>query len=407
MIDVVVVGGGASGLIAAILSKNKNNRVTILERNNICGKKILMTGNGRCNYWNSNQDISHYHSSNKELLLEFFSDNISDKVLPFFERLGIVSKIKNGYYYPYSNQAISIRDALVSEAQKKNIEIRNNFLVEDIEKVNNKFIVSSNSQKIECDIVILATGSKASPKTGSDGIGYKLAKSFNHTIIDILPSLVQLKGKDPFFKEWEGIRSEVEVSLYENETFIKKEIGEIQLTNYGISGICIFNVSGLVAKGLKQGKKEVIKINFLPFLNEKNPKLWFSEQEQLTNNLTIEELVNGFLNNKLTKVILNEAKIDGSKFWRNLSDIDKEILIKSLISFEVKITDTNSFDQAQVCSGGISLSEINLQTMESKLVDNLYIIGELLDVDGDCGGYNLGFAWMSAIKAGNKIGEAK
>lgn len=394
---IVIVGGGASGLISAIHAKTSNNKVTVLERNSSCGKKILATGNGKCNYWNIDQNIKHYHSKNEELLEQIITKEIQDKVINFFNSLGIVPKIKNGYYYPFSNQATTIKNALLNEVKKKDIEIRQDFLVESIEKEDNHFIIKSSNEIIKADKVIIATGSCASPKTGSDGIGYKLLKRLSHTVIEPKPALVQLKTTGNFLKEWAGIRTDVKVSLYENDKLIKEESGEIQLTDYGISGICVFNLSRYVSIGLEKNLNEEVMINFLPFI-EKNPYEYLTNL--LKNNYSVKTQLENILNNKLVAVILNKTNIDENKSFNNLREDEKVRLINNLISFKVKVIGTNSFDQAQVCSGGIPLTEIDLTTMESKLVKGLYIVGELLDVDGDCGGYNLGFAWMSGIKAG-------
>lgn len=397
---IVVVGGGASGLVSAIYGAKNNDEVIILERNSSCAKKILVTGNGRCNYWNIDQEISHYHSSSLEKIDTIITKNHQEEILEFFNNLGIVPKIKNGYYYPYSNQATSIKNALLNEVKRLNIEIIEDFFVERIEKEQDKFYLYSSSRKIGADKVILATGSKACPKTGSDGNGYYLAKNFGHSLVPVLPSLVQLKGNENYFKEWDGVRADVELFLiYENETF-KEETGEIQLTDYGISGICTFNISGLASKLLYEGKIPQVKINFCPFIEKENFENWLEKRNIVMNSPTIEELLEGFLNYKLIIALLKKCHISKIEEWNHLTSLKKQELISSLTELTFEITDTNSFDKAQVCSGGIPLTEVNLDTLESKKVEGLYLVGELLDVDGDCGGYNLGFAWISGMIAG-------
>ena len=404
MQKIVIIGGGASGLVAAITAKEKNNEVIVLERNSMCGKKILVTGNGKCNYWNSDQSLTHYHSSNSSLIKEFITEQIKEEAFSFFEKLGIYPKIKNGYYYPFSNQATTIRNALLSEINRKNIIIKNDFLVEQVIKKDNYFEIQGKNEVIIADKVIIATGSKASPKTGSDGIGYNILKSFGHKIIKPLPALVQLKSNAKYLKDWAGIRTDVVVSLYENNELIKEEFGEIQLTDYGISGICVFNLSRFVSIGLNENKQEIIKINFLPFINKDNYSDFITKICK-DSKKTIKEDINGILNSKLTKIILKQANISEDKTYIQLTAEEQEKLQSFLTEFKVEITGTNSFEQAQVCTGGIPLTEINLETCESKLEKGLYIVGELLDIDGDCGGYNLGIAWMSAIKAGKGCKE--
>ena len=395
----VVIGAGASGVISSIFA-SKNNEVIVFERNSNPLKKLLLTGNGKCNYFNENQDISNYNSSNIDLVERIISESNINSVLDFFDKIGIIPKIKNGYYYPYSNLSNSIKEALLKEAILNGVKIQTEYLVSDIKKVNNKFIINND---LECDYVILSAGSKAYPKTGSDGIGYEILKSFGHTIIKVLPALTGVIGDKSYFKDWAGIRVEASVSLYENDLFIKKEVGEIQLTKTGLSGICIFNLSSKVKRGLEQNKKEDVVINFLPFVD--SIEKFLNKRNNKVKGRTIIELLEGLINYKLVKIILSESKINENKYYNELSDKEKEKLFNNLISFKVNIIDTNSFDNAQVCSGGLSLNEININTMESKLVSGLFITGELLDIDGICGGYNLTIAWITGILAGKYIGE--
>jgi len=401
MKDVVVIGGGASGLVAAIFAANGGRRVTILERNNVCGKKILVTGNGRCNYWNEDMDISYYFSNDLDVLEKIITDDNKKCILDFFDILGIIPNVKNGYYYPFSNQAASIKNALLIEANLLGIEIITDFRVTEIVKKEN-FIINPSKEHIEAKNVIISTGSKAASYTGSDGIGYVLAKSLNHTIIKPLPSLVQLKGNEKYFKKWAGVRSLVNVSLYENDKKIKEEYGEIQLTDYGISGVCVFNISGYVSKGLSCGKRESVVIDFMPWL-EVDINKWLKKQSSKVKGRTVSELLEGFLNFKLVKVILEKSNISLSSLFSDLSDKQIENLSYNLKCFTLNIVGTNSFDKAQICSGGVLLKEINPKTMESLKVRGLYFTGEILDVAGDCGGYNLGFAWISGMLAGKGV----
>lgn len=395
MKDVVIIGGGASGLAAAISAARLGATVTILEKNNKCGKKLLITGNGRCNFWNEDQDIVHYHSCNKDLLAEFLDND--DYVLKFFDSLGIVYNNKGGCYYPFSNQALTVQNILVTECQRLGVEIIYNFDVFKVEKKDCFFI----NDKIKAKKVIVASGSKAASKTGSDGFGYDIALGFGHKITKVLPSLVQLKGDEDFFKKWSGIRVLSEVKLYENGKFIKKEFGELQLTDYGLSGICIFNLSGIVSSGLDKNFKEVVGINFMPWTNDALGELKKLNKESFHKNIS--EILEGFLNYKLVDIVLKKAGIRRDIYLSNLSKDEMERLLRSLTDFKIDVFSTNSFEKAQVCQGGVSLKEINSKTMESLKVKNLFFIGEVVDIDGDCGGYNLGWAWISGIKAGRSV----
>lgn len=401
---IVIIGAGASGLMTAITSKNDFNEVILLERNNEVGKKILVTGNGRCNYWNEDQSLINYHSTNKELLSKIITENNCQQVISTFTKLGIIPKIKSGYYYPTSNQALSIRNALLNECIRKNIIIKTNTFATNIKKESNYYLIETENEVIKADILVIATGAKASPKTGSDGSGYLLAESLNHKIIKPLPSLVQLKTTGKFLKDWAGVRTDVKVFLKENNNIIAVEEGEIQLTDYGVSGICIFNLSSLVSRGLDKNKKEELVINFLPFVTT-SPKDWLEEREEYITKTTISNQLETILNYKLVKVILKQSNINPTSYYEDLTSSEKALLLKNLTNFTITITGTNSFDSAQVTSGGIPLTEINVETMESTLHKNLYFTGEILDVDGKCGGYNLGFAWLTGLIVGRRIGD--
>jgi len=396
-----IIGGGASGIVAAIFAKNENNEVIIFERNKECGKKILSTGNGRCNYWNLDQDLYHYQSNEENLINEIINNNSEVKVMEFFDKLGIVPKIKNGYYYPFSNGAITIKNILIKEIERKGIQVKNNFLVRNIELFNGKFVVSNDEEDIFVDKLVVATGSYAAPKTGSDGSGYNFLEKLGHTIVKPLPALVQLKTDGDYLKLWSGVRTEVKLTQYEAENKKREELGELQLTNYGISGICVLNLSNSVIRGLDQNKEEQIFVDFLPFLNEDKIS-WFISQTKLTNK-KVNDLLLAVLNEKIVEIIFRQSKINKNKLFTDLSIEEQNRLINYCTNFKLNITGSNSFDDAQVCSGGVKLSEVDLNTMESKIIDNLYITGELLDITGDCGGYNLGIAWRTGLIAGTAI----
>ena len=396
---VVIVGGGASGIIASIFAST-NNEVIVLERNTSPLKKLLLTGNGKCNYFNDNQDTSNYNSNNIDLFEKLITKSNIKTVLDFFDEIGIVPRIKNGYYYPYSNLSNSVKEALLKEANLCGVKIKTDYLVSDVRKVNNKFIINN---ELECDYLILSTGSKAYPKTGSDGKGYEILKKFGHNIVKVLPALTQVIGDESYFKDWAGIRVDAKVILYENNKYITEQIGELQLTKNGLSGICIFNLSSRLKRGLDKGNKEDIIINFFPFVD--NIETFLNERNKKVKNRTIIELLEGIINYKLVRIILKESNINEDKYYNELSVKEKEMLFNNLVKFKVNIIDTNDFENSQTCSGGVSLEEINLNTMESKIIDNLFIIGELLDIDGLCGGYNLTIAWISGMLAGTYIGE--
>lgn len=400
---IVVIGGGASGVVCAIQAKNEENEVIILERNERLLKKILVTGNGRCNYLHESYKVEDYHSENMELIDEFISEKNIDDVTYLFDSMGVISKNRNGYIYPFSNQAATIRDALEREVKRKNIEVIYNSYVERIDKKNNQFFIHTQDRDIYCDKVVLATGSFAYPKTGSDGAGYSLLEEFGHSLITPLPALVQLTSNFPYCKEWDGVRCDVELTLEEDGEEKEREQGEVQLTDYGISGICTFNLSHRAVRGIYNGKKEVIKINFVPFIDTLIT-LWMDRYSKKNLDKNLYDLLEGFLNKKIIPIILKLSHLREDVYYENLTKDEKLTLCKNLKSLEVNITGSKDYNNCQICNGGLPLTEINIDTMESKKVSGLYIIGELLDINGNCGGFNLTECWISGTLAGKDLG---
>jgi len=393
--NIIVIGGGASGIVASIFAKRNNNHVVVLEKNSKCLKKLLITGNGKCNYFNDDFSFEHYYSDSKDL--SFINDCNKKKVLDFFSSIGVVSKVKNGYYYPNSNQAYSVHNSLLKEAFLKGVEIKNDVKVLNIVKKKDSFIVSTDNGDFICDKIIISTGGKSYPKTGSEGDGYLFGESLGHKIIPVVPSLVGLVSDDKFIKSLSGVRCDACVSLGS-----KSEVGELQFTDYGLSGICIFNLSNVASR---LGKC-VIRINFLfNFVSNYDSfcKL-FDRVNNIVLNRSIGELLEGYLNYNIVNIVLKRCNIDFSCSWNDLGD-KKKILFDNLVSFSVNIVDTRGFDVAQVSLGGISLEDININTFESKVVPGLYFTGEVMDVTGDCGGYNLGFAFLSGMLAGKSVGD--
>ena len=404
MSDIIIIGGGPSGIVTAIKAKNKNNNVIVLEKNNVPLKKLLLTGNGKCNYFNEIFSTKNYHSMNIDIVDKIISDKNLNSVKEFFDNLGIIPKIKNGYYYPFSNQATTIKNVLLREAELKGVNIICNSEVLDIEK-KDKFIIKCTDKEYTCDKLVISMGSKAYPKTGSDGLGYSLLEKLGHSIIKPLPALVQLTSNFKYLKDIDGVRTDVYMELFEDDKYIDSESGELQFTNYGISGICTFNLSNYVTRGLDDGRSEVIKINLVPFI-ETLITPWMDQYSKKNSNKNLTELLEGFLNYKLVNMILKVSNLKGTNYYKDLTNEEKLELCKNLRSLKIEITGTKSFDNSQICNGGVPLSEINYQTMESNIVKDLYITGELLDMNGNCGGYNLTTCWISGLLAGKDIGDS-
>lgn len=386
---IAVIGAGASGLMAAY-QISKTGNVVCFDTNSNAGKKLLLTGSGRCNIGNVNNDLNKYHSCNNELISKIINEKNILMYKNVLENLGIVFKNKNGYLYPFSEKSISVLSVCKDACIDNNVEFRFNEKIEDIVKSNDKFIINGEI----FDKVIIATGGQSYPRTGSDGFGYKIASLFGHKVNSLNPSLVPVITNCGYENEWAGIRTEVDVSLFQNEKFVKMEHGEIQFTNYGLSGICVFNLSRSIKEGLNKNNDEIISINFVPWCS--NIKEYLNKFE----NKELSKICDGFLDYKITGIIIKILKLSGSKKWSLLNDKEKDEFCNSLCNFKVKIIDTKSFLDAQVTSGGVSLEEINLDNMESKVVSNLYFVGEVLDLDGDCGGYNLTISFITGLLAG-------
>lgn len=396
MKKVFIIGGGASGLTAAIKASRNGNDVTIFEKNEKLGKKILMTGNGKCNYWNENQDLKYYHSNGD--YTKIVNQLNLTKAHAFLDSIGIVPFIKNGYYYPNSNQAISVVNALVDEAINNGVKIINEE-VTNVDKKDNKFIINN---KYESDVLIVATGGKAAPKTGSDGFGYELAKKFGHNIIKPLPALVGLETEGNL-KELSGIRLIGEANLFINNEFIQKEFGEIQINDYGFSGIPIMQLSSNAIKAINEDKNVSISINLLPNIadNILGLRSFLKVQDRHLNNKTISQILDQLFNYKLSNYLLKISKIDNNSKIEKLTNDDLDLLCHNILNFNFKVLKDHGFDNAQTTSGGVDLKEINLDTLESNIAKGLYFCGEVLDVDGACGGYNLSFAWITGLLAGD------
>lgn len=397
---VIIVGGGASGLVAAISAARGGADVTIVEQKEKLGKKILSTGNGRCNLTNKYMDEDCFRGDDVSVVSEVLKQFGYQETLSFFEDLGVILKDRHGYVYPITEQAGAILDVLCMGINHLGVCVRLGESVTSIQKSESSFTVNTTRDSLHCDAVILATGGKAASVLGSDGSGYTLAKSFGHHLSPVVPALVQLVGKGHFYKQVSGVRTLAKVSLYVNENLVCADTGELQLTNYGISGIPVFQISRYAAKGLYEKQSVMAELDFLPDMSDDVFEAFLSKRMQLQGYKTAEEFLTGIFNKKLIGLLLKASRIDTDT---TISDITEEQLKQLLYvskHFRIEIMDTNGFEQAQVCAGGVCTSEINPHTMESTHSKGLYFTGELLDIDGMCGGYNLQWAWSTGYIAG-------
>lgn len=407
--QVIVIGGGASGLMAAIAAARQGAKVTLLEKNRQTGKKLLATGNGRCNFTNKNQGLSQYRSEDPRFVGEALQAFSMRDTVRFFEELGMVVKDRQGWLYPNSGQASSVADMLRLETERLGVKRACNTRVISVRKKGDTFIVKSEGWIYEADAVILCCGSKAAPETGSDGDGYRFAENFGHSVVPPLPALTGLYVSDRDCARLSGIRQEAAISLRiidpatdgkTDMAWILEEQGEIQFTSYGLSGIPVFQVSRYAGRALSERKRCEIYMDLLPSWTEEKIVRVLKARQIYAGERSGADALLGVFPEKLCRFLLGRADIPMQKKRRGWTAEDYSRVAAVIKKAHFTITRVRGYEQAQVCSGGVPLHELRGISMESALVPGLYFAGELLDVDGACGGYNLQWAWTSGYLAG-------
>lgn len=406
---IAVVGGGAAGMMAAIQAARMGAQVTIYERNDRVGRKILSTGNGKCNFSNELMGADYYYGSGKPLVDTIYKSFGKTETKAFFEGLGMRVKDKNGYLYPASEQASTVLDVLRYELGSLRVRIHTEQKVIGIVRQQDTLSIETAEHKKEkYNAVILACGGKAAPKTGSDGAGFLLAKSLGHRIVSTVPALTALRCKEDFYKRVTGVRCDAKLTLQIGNQAVRSERGELQWTDYGISGIPVFQLSRDAAYALKDGRNVTVKINMMPdyeidsqsctSVSAEYETFWANRWVQQKNQ-TMEQFVTGIVNKKIGLLFLKLAGIKETETASQVSSQRRKKLEELFCSFTVSVKETNSFEQAQVCAGGVDCKEVS-KVLESRLIPGLFFAGEILDIDGICGGYNLQWAWSSGSVAG-------
>jgi predicted Rossmann fold flavoprotein len=402
---IVVIGGGAAGLFAAVVAGHEGAQVLILEKNQRVGKKILATGNGRCNLTNMDMHITHFHGSNPKFAHSALKAFDNFRAIDFFERLGIAHKVEDeGKVFPFSNQASSVLDVLRYEVERLGIETQVEEEVKEIRRISKGFeILTKDGTKFFAHKVILATGGKAAPNLGSNGSGYAIAENLGHHLIEPFPALVQLKLAEPFLKQIKGIKFEGEAEIIVREKMLAKAQGELLFTEYGISGPPIFSLSRAAAEQLKKKQEVWVKVRIINHLSNDELVSYLLKRWQDSPEKNVSFSFVGFLNKQLVPVLLKQAGVDDiNKPVAQLMTQEKDNVIRILQDWRFQVIGTNTWTAAQVTAGGIDVRDINPSTMESKLVPGLFFAGEIMDIDGDCGGYNLQWAWSSGYVAGKE-----
>ncbi|MBS6395528.1 MAG: NAD(P)/FAD-dependent oxidoreductase [Clostridiales bacterium] len=396
---IIVIGGGASGMMAAITAARQGARVTLLEKNRQVGKKLLVTGNGRCNFTNRNQNKDKYRTDCPELVRHALEAYSMPDTVGFFEELGILIKDRSGYLYPGSGQAASIAEVLRLELLRLQVKVSCNTEVLSVEKQGDKFAVKTEGWNYEADAVILACGSRAAPETGSTGDGYRFATELGHTLIPPLPALTGLYAAEKDCGKLSGVRQDAVLTMQVGKDRFTEE-GEVQFTSYGLSGIPVFQLSRYAAKALEQGQTCEILMDLHPERTRELLYVWIQGRLPHTGGRSGTDALLGMFPEKLSQVLLERAGISLKKKAGDWTEQELMRLVSRIKELRFTITRCRGYEQAQVCTGGVPLTELQGITMESAHVPGLYFAGELLDVDGACGGYNLQWAWTSGYLAG-------
>lgn len=440
---IIIIGGGASGMTAAIVAAQKASselEICILEKNEKLGKKLLATGNGRCNFTNIDCHYDDFlqqsntekgQMTEKELaekdrnlggfgLKSSESDSFDfqrtaigqfppQKTLRFFAGLGVLARIEDeGRVYPYSGQGAVIQSALVRKIEELGISVQCGCTVKEIRRTDQGFqVVISAGEKdqektLTADAVILAAGGKAGLQYGTNGDGFALAKSLGHGIHKPIPALVPVLCSGKFLSGTKGVRARGEVTLCHHGIPVASDEGEIQFTGDGLSGICVFNISRFIqwSSGTAPEGYE-IRIDFCPELSDEDI---FSLQElgrSLQTETNVVEFLSGVVNEKLAVALLNELGVDCQRKMGAFSEEELKEIGRKLKGWSIPVTGTRSWKDAQVTCGGVKLDEVDPETMESRLIEGLYMTGELLDIDSRCGGFNLQWAWCTGYIAGS------
>lgn len=397
--DAIIIGGGASGLMCAIAAKSKNSKlkIAVIEKNDRIGKKLLSTGNGRCNLTNKNISIDKYFGSYKKHLPALFDVYTPSYLLELFNNLGLLSYSDNeGRYYPICKQASSVLDVMRFTCERLNIDILCGENIKSIKNNTGKYVVSTENCQLISSKLVIACGSKASPKLGATASAIDYLRNFGLRVTPFSPALCPIKVDCDLLKSLKGLRISGKTSLIRNNKVLKSEAGEIQFTENSLSGICIFNLS------LYSQKNDIISLDLLPEYSIKDIATILNRQKKLFASMTIDCVLTGIVQKRIALAILKMSNInDFSRPCASISNKEIIQLANTIKNMDFKVIGNIGFDNAQCAIGGLHGDEINPQNMQVKKIKGLYVCGEAIDICGECGGYNLHFAFAS----GHLIGE--
>lgn len=398
MVDVIIIGGGASGMMAALTAaQNTENRVTLLERQARVGRKLLSTGNGRCNLTNTQAGPEHYHGGTDfaGYALRAFTP---EDTLGFFERLGLLtSREHGGRVYPLSNQANSVVDVLRFALEQAGVRVMTSCPAESVGRCPGGFAVKSALDTLYADKLIVACGGCAGSKLGGVTDGYKLLASLGHSRTALYPALTQLRTDTAYPRALKGVRAHCRVTLRRGKEVLAGKSGELLFTDTGVSGTVIFELSRAVSSG---GEGLELSLDFLPGMDEGAVVEYLRARRENAPSLPANRILTGTVHNRLGQMLCRYAGVSGELTAPQLADDQLRALAAACGDFRLRVTGVSGFESAQVTAGGVRTEEFVPYTLESRLVPGLFACGEVLDVDGDCGGYNLQWAWSSGRLAG-------
>lgn len=415
--DIAVVGAGPAGLIAAGKAASLGLSVVLIEKNNVPGKKLLLTGNGRCNLtkaeFNLQELVKKYN--NGEFLFHAFSVFGPEKTISFFEELGVKTKIeKDKRVFPKSDSAEEVLGALIKYLEKNKVKMLFNSEVIGIETKGNppssktsarqrnisKLILMGTYSEVVAKKYIICSGGKSYPLTGSTGSVYKLIESLGHSIVKPMPALTPIKVKEDWVKSLQGISLEdVKLSVFQKGKKQAGEEGEIIFTHLGVSGPAVLNISAKIGDLIETGETKIF-FDLFPLLNHEELLKGLEDILKKYAGKTIKNILSSFVPEKMAEVLLDVAKVNKDKIANNMSKVERLSVVRILKNLEVTAEDTLGFDQAHTTKGGVSLKEIDHKTMKSKIISNLFFAGEIIDVNGKSGGFNLQLCWSTGYLAG-------
>ena len=396
---VIVIGGGAAGMMAALTAARSGHAVTLLEKQDRVGRKLMTTGNGRCNLSNLNLSIENYHGRDRAFAGPALEQLPVEATLRLFRELGLLVTVEpSGKVYPVSDQAGSVLDVLRFALASAGVETRTGCGVRDIRRSKGGFSLGLESgETVRCDKLILCCGGLAAGKLGGSKSGYQLLESLGHQCTMLYPALVQLRTDPTWVKSLKGVRADAGLTLRAGDRVLATGAGEVQFTEYGVSGPVVFELSRASSAG---PEGQVIELDLLRSLEPGVLEQLMAGRQHTMPGLTLENLLTGTVHNRLGRTLIRAAGYDLNAPVQTLKAPDRKKIARTVRCFALPVTGNQGFEAAQVTAGGIATRDFDPETLESRLVPGLYAAGEVLDIDGDCGGYNLQWAWSSGYLAG-------